>query len=432
MSFDELDKKIKEAADNHHPSYAEKAWDKMEGLLNKHMPEEKQKRRGAFILLLLLLLIAAGGGSYYIFSKSKSNTSDITSKDNNNPAELKSQPVQQKEPVTDKAFQIENRTKEQSPDTSEQFSSQDRKQIPVLSVIRPHKNTKVNKSFPTADDFDNQSFPGNTSKTPTINPDPSINTSKEIISSPPNAKDRKEVVKTEKEKQQAAIPEPVKQPLIEKLPTEEPKSKTTKTKRKKGNGLFFSLSAGPDIGTVGMHNSGKLKLSAGIGVGYRFNDRISVQTGFYTARKVYTAKAEDYNAPDWWWSYYPTLEKIDADCKVYEIPLYVNYNFTKNKKSNWFGTVGISSYLMKREDYDYHYKTSTGQPATRNWVYSNENNHYFNIVTLATGYERNLNKNLSFSVSPYFKMPLNGVGFGKVKLNSAGVLVSVNIKPFVK
>jgi hypothetical protein len=428
MSFDELDKKIKEAADNHHPAYAEKAWEKMEDLLNKHMPEEKQKRRGAFIFFLLLLLISAGGGSYYLFTNSKTNHSDITSTDSK-PAVLKKQHVQAPEPIT---TETDFKTNDQSQDAPVLSSTQNPKQVPFLSEIRPHKNTKTNSVGPTVTDFDKQGFPDNTSKTQSINPDPSINTSREINSNTTSEKDRKDVEKTEKEKQQAVLEETDKQPLTEQLPAEEPKSKTAKSKTKKGNGLFFSLSAGPDIGTIGLHNSGKLKLSAGIGIGYRLSDRISVQTGFYTARKIYTAKAEDYNAPDWWRSYYPTLEKIDADCKVYEIPLYVNYNFTKNKKSNWFGTIGISSYLMKREEYDYHYKTSAGQPATRSWVYKNENNHYFNVVTLAAGYERNLNQNLSFSLSPYFKMPLNGVGFGKVKLNSAGVLASVNIKPFVK
>jgi hypothetical protein len=33
-------------------------------------------------------------------------------------------------------------------------------------------------------------------------------------------------------------------------------------------------------------------------------------------------------------------------------------------------------------------------------------------------------------VEPYFKLPLSGVGFGKVKLNSGGVLVTAVIKPF--
>ena len=39
MQFEKFDKKIREAADHHHPAYDDNAWDKMEKLLNKHMPE---------------------------------------------------------------------------------------------------------------------------------------------------------------------------------------------------------------------------------------------------------------------------------------------------------------------------------------------------------------------------------------------------------
>ena len=35
MQFDDFDKKIKEAAEHHHPAYDEKAWDKMEKLLDQ-------------------------------------------------------------------------------------------------------------------------------------------------------------------------------------------------------------------------------------------------------------------------------------------------------------------------------------------------------------------------------------------------------------
>ena len=43
MQFEEFDNKIREAADHHHPAYHEDAWEKMEKLLKKHMPEEKEK-----------------------------------------------------------------------------------------------------------------------------------------------------------------------------------------------------------------------------------------------------------------------------------------------------------------------------------------------------------------------------------------------------
>ena len=205
-----------------------------------------------------------------------------------------------------------------------------------------------------------------------------------------------------------------------------------KQKNKKGNGLFFTLSAGPEFGKVESSNSGTIKPAFGIGIGYGFNKRFSIQTGFYSVRKIYTSTGEDYNAPAWWQQYYPNLEEVNADCKVYEIPLVASYNFSTGKKTNFFASLGFSSYLMKKESYVYHYKTNAGQYRVGKREFDNDNKHLFSMANIALGYERKLTPGFSFNVSPYVKLPLSGVGFGKVKLTSGGVMVSAVIKPFVR
>ena len=40
--------RIKEAAEQHHPAYDENAWQKMEKLLNQHLPQRKDDRRKVF------------------------------------------------------------------------------------------------------------------------------------------------------------------------------------------------------------------------------------------------------------------------------------------------------------------------------------------------------------------------------------------------
>src|SRR5438552_250603 len=67
MQSEEFDKKIKEAADYHHPAYDESAWVKMERLLNKHLPQKNDDRRRYLFLLFLFLL--AGGGAYLMIAK---------------------------------------------------------------------------------------------------------------------------------------------------------------------------------------------------------------------------------------------------------------------------------------------------------------------------------------------------------------------------
>ena len=57
MSFEELDKKIRDAADMHQPSYNEKAWTKMEHLLDKHLPQKKDHKK-RFIFWMIAFLIS--------------------------------------------------------------------------------------------------------------------------------------------------------------------------------------------------------------------------------------------------------------------------------------------------------------------------------------------------------------------------------------
>src|SRR5258705_7399741 len=61
-----MDKKIKAAADSHFPAYDDKAWEKMEVLLDKHLPQQKDDRRRIFFLLFLFLFLLIGGGGTYL------------------------------------------------------------------------------------------------------------------------------------------------------------------------------------------------------------------------------------------------------------------------------------------------------------------------------------------------------------------------------
>jgi hypothetical protein len=212
---------------------------------------------------------------------------------------------------------------------------------------------------------------------------------------------------------------------------ENKKEVSKRSNDKKHDSFFFSFSAGPDKSSIGLDNPGKVKLLAGAGIGYSFKNRWTIRTGFYTASKVYTASREQYkpSSPPFNYNY---LDKINADCKVYEIPFNLSYNFSRSDKQSWFATTGLSSFIMKKEVYKYLYKYPGNPPSSYTYTktLNNENKHYFSVLTLSGGYQRKINKTLSIAAEPYIKVPLAGVGFGKVKLNSAGVLISVNIRPF--
>ena len=71
MQFEDLDKKIKELTEQRSPAYDKQSWQKMEKLLDNHLPQEKNKRRGLFISLFFLLL--GGGAAFLLFENYSSD-----------------------------------------------------------------------------------------------------------------------------------------------------------------------------------------------------------------------------------------------------------------------------------------------------------------------------------------------------------------------
>jgi hypothetical protein len=57
---------------------------------------------------------------------------------------------------------------------------------------------------------------------------------------------------------------------------------------------------------------------------------------------------------------------------------------------------------------------------------------FFSVLDLSPGYSYSFNKKISLLTEPYLKIPLNGIGAGKVKLNSSGILFTLIVKPFYK
>lgn len=450
MPFENFDNKVRQAAEQHHPSYDEKAWAKMEKLLDRELPRGKNRRRIVFFLLLFLLL--GGGGAWLMTDKPWRQTQIASDKE-----------------LPDKA--VVNSGKETNKTTKENISedkNQDQKSVSGHAGNNPEMvETKDNS---VADDADNSNNPivlnekkaNNITKNTGITRT-GINKQEEfdmkvtdpgktakigkpddnIPSVSPGKSDDREIKSDADKKQTTISPDNKndntalqsgsdkveKNEVTGQLPKAGEKNQAKVNKNKKSSSFFFTFSAGPDLSYIQPGNPGKVKLLAGAGVGYIIKNRVTIRTGFYTARKVYTAAKDEYKP-----SVQPPttyLDRIDANCKVYEIPLNFAYNFGKSEKQNMFASAGLSSFIMKRETYDYIYLyPGNPVPYVHTKTIENEYKHYFSVLTISGGYQRKINKKLSLSAEPYIKLPLGGVGYGHVKLRSAGILFSASIKPF--
>jgi cytoskeletal protein RodZ len=438
MQSDNFDKKIRDSLSQRPPGNDKPEWEKMEALLDKHLPEEKKDRRRIFFILFSFLLL--GGGAFLVWQNNSGNKNEITSIDSQK--QNSGSAVNNNQTNTDKGTSSPivpetNQTKTggfveiPDPNISGVLPGKEIEIDASRKIIRPNKKAandnarKANISKQTIDELVKSTEPERSliEKLTKDENQPTITQKNELVKAP---EVEKTITENKVEKQKEETKE-IKPEAVEK--TDKAKQKD---KNSFANNFFVTVSAGPDISGVG-GNAGELRLAYGAGIGYQISKKFSVRAGFYAARKVYTAEPEDYHPPYNFWTYYPNLKNIEANCKVYEIPVTVDYKISSNKKESWFVSAGVSSLLMKEETYDYYYKPNSSPTyLTYSRTIYDQNKHYFSVLNLSGGYTRVLNKTISLQAEPYVKLSMTGVGYGKVDLNSGGILFSAIIKPFAK
>jgi hypothetical protein len=436
MKPDKLDIKIQEAAVHSDSAYNELAWSSMVKLLDKEMPQQKKDKRKIFWLFLFLLF---GTTTLLLITHPWENAGDavISAKIDsaNAPGLRNSAPTE----LTD--INMDNAHKSTLPSSQSYINeitfqkSSSKKTLKSKEAQKPINDATLNDNegneliaYRRNDRIESEKI---------INQPITIPGKNDKAKQPGNLQDAFEATKknsaevntnentNENEKNNSLIKQNNKN-------TSGKKITAPKNRNKFNNSFALSFSAGPDVSAASINNIGKISLAYGAGISYQFSKKFTLRTGFYFAKKSYDAKASDYHPPTNFWSYYPDLEYIDANCKIYEVPLIINYNFNQNAKHLWFGSAGFSSYFMKREDYDYFSKNASGQNSYGNYSIKNKNQHYLSSIRLSAGYEKKLANSISITTEPYLSLPVNGIGYGKVKLYGAGVLFTVNVKPFAK
>jgi hypothetical protein len=164
----------------------------------------------------------------------------------------------------------------------------------------------------------------------------------------------------------------------------------------------------------------------GIGVmgGYHFKNGISVETGVLYDKKNYYTKGEYFDKAKL--SYLQSVNLISADgsCHMWEIPLNIKYDFSTQKKHNWFVTAGLSSYIMNKEYYNFQYEKN-GVVNQKAYDFYHSSQDWFSVLNVGGGINIKTGKEYFLQVQPYYKIPLGGVGKGSLSLNSTGVNISV-------
>ena len=169
---------------------------------------------------------------------------------------------------------------------------------------------------------------------------------------------------------------------------------------------------------------------------YRLATRWSMQVGVLQSTKVYRALTTEYELPAYTakWSVLPN--SVNGRCNVLDIPINLRYDLALHSApdgqvlNRWFVSGGITTYIMRQEDYDYNYADPNSPHIYANMRGWHGSTGQYNLshLNVSAGYEQALGKRFSWQVEPFVKVPLRNVGYFKIDLLSTGAFLSLRYK----
>jgi len=188
---------------------------------------------------------------------------------------------------------------------------------------------------------------------------------------------------------------------------------------KNESGFYAGIMSGVDLSSINF-NSAKTGSTKGFIVGYSLNKKWSIESGLFWDTKRVADNGDHFDPPGYTPSSAMTITAVNGKTRLYEIPVNIKYSITHGK-NNLFATTGLSSYVMRTENYDYEY-TQNNQPAGHNYLnYKNQSKNLFSVINLSVGYTHKFGATGSLRVEPYLKLPLKDLGVGNIPITSTGL-----------
>lgn len=192
--------------------------------------------------------------------------------------------------------------------------------------------------------------------------------------------------------------------------------------------FYLSVVAGPDASTIKLQSI-EAGYNVGVVAGYRFHKKWMVEAGALWSKKSYYTDAKHMNTSKIYAPANTKLRSADGDCYMIEVPVAIRYDFRTTERRNWFAALGLSSYIMKKESYEYTYDAPTGAYDYYK-TYRNATTNLFSVAYLGVGLQQSIGKTTSIRLEPYLKMPLKGLGVLSLPFSSAGFTVGVTKRIF--
>jgi len=220
-------------------------------------------------------------------------------------------------------------------------------------------------------------------------------------------------------------------PLVINTSTSKPDKKITKQSFGYRPQWAITALASSDVNGTSSFQ-GKVGSNYGLLLSFGATKKLTITSGVVYSSKPYNTSFANYNT-----TYNFKHDPIDvtADCKMLDIPINIGYQVYGNFRNKLSVGTGLSSYLMLHEKYTYNYGNGANSAAwPQTYTVPNSKGYLLSIININATYEHKINSKFGVSVQPYMKVPISGVGYSDIKLQSTGVAVGVtyNLNSFRK
>lgn len=193
--------------------------------------------------------------------------------------------------------------------------------------------------------------------------------------------------------------------------------------------LTFAVSivAAPDLNGIDALKQTKVGTNIGALLNVGISKKLTLQTGLIYSDKPYQSNSASYTATytsPYAAKYNPI--SVYVECKMFDVPLNLDYQVFENRANKISLGTGVSSYIMLHENYEYNFDPASYY-STKYYEVPNSKAYMFSILNLSATYERKINNRFGLTAQPYLKVPLRSVGYGDVKLQSAGMAIGLKM-----
>jgi hypothetical protein len=416
---------FRKAADHYSPAPGESNWEKVHLQISGTVTGKKDnsRRRDAWLLLLLLFISGAG----FLFNKYYGgNTKNITADNNNITAAKKinditgagkkiTADIQNPSTINDKRVTAGyNSIKVIAASSTKKGGT-----VPQAARENYYTKGKTVSYITNAAIADETTSPAN---------EPTVKENIIDTETPPakniehtnNAASLQDITAQITEADTtAAAPDNTKKEETKKNSTDK-KTAITEKKKNKARGFYFGFTGGIEFGGVKQVYFNKPGLEAGVLAGYQFNNKLAVEASLLYNKKTYFCNGSNFTMDNAGMPQNMKVVNLTGVCNSAEVPLWLVYNISNNKKSIVSISAGVSSFFNPGETNTYNTLVD-GSPKKITSSYSKSSFYFASSADIALGFEKKLKNGNGLRIQPYVQLPMREVGVGKMMLTSAGV-----------